>query len=120
MVYINKVLVDIIANNYYTFIEVAKMAFGYYEKKEQNIVLDGYTPISVIANLRTDGKFVPFKAQIFENDERINIDLFARRTVEQINMITFDCYYERENNKCPLTIYYFLKQHIWMIQTPRA
>ena len=93
------------------------MAFGYYEKKEQNITLDGYTPISVIANFRKDGKFMPFKAQIVENDERVTIDLFVRRTTEQANIITFDCYYERGNNKCPLTIYYFLKHHIWMINS---
>ena len=94
------------------------MAFGYYEEKEREVKIDGYTAINVIANFRTDGKFMPFKAQIVENDERITIDLIVKRTVEQVNRIMFDCYYEMGNRECPITIFYFLKHHIWMIQNP--
>lgn len=97
------------------------MAFNYYNlDAEQDTSMDGYVPITVMANFRKDGKFIPMKVQIIEDDERINLDLVVRRSTAHKDRIVYDCYYTRNGVKLPISIIYFIKRHIWVMPSPKA
>lgn len=97
------------------------MAFNYYNlDTDQDISIDGYVPITVMANFRKDGKFIPMKAQIIEEDERITLDLTVRRSADNKDRIVYDCYYTRNGVKLPISIIYFIKRHLWVIPSPKA
>lgn len=97
------------------------MAFNYYNlDPEHDVSMDGYVPITVMANFRKDGKFIPIKAQFVEADERITLDLTVRRSIDQKDKIVYDCYYMRNGVKLPISIIYFIKRHIWVMLSPKA
>lgn len=98
------------------------MQFNYYTNTDpiQDIDDSGYIRVSVMASFKTDGRFIPLKAQVEINNERSTFDVIVARTVENRDFITYHCYYMRDNTRCQIDLLYLVKSHIWVTPSPKA
>ena len=80
----------------------------------QDMEIEGYTKVDVIASFKTDGKFIPLKIRIDIHGERYTYDVVVARHVENKDYVTYHCYYEQSGTRYPIELLYLIKQHIWI------
>lgn len=93
-------------------------AFSYYNSKDNKAAdLNGYIPVSVVANFNTTGKFVPVYMQVDIEGERITYKIDSiRKTDNKFGAVVFYCLIIDGDNRKEVTLYYLVSRSIWAIK----
>ncbi|HAU85140.1 MAG TPA: hypothetical protein DCW90_06455 [Lachnospiraceae bacterium] len=92
-------------------------AFSYYSKTPSVVDISGYTPVSVVANFNTEGKFIPVYVQIEEDYEKITIKIEqVKRAEDKMGVVQFDCTYKDGDYLKNITLYYIISKSTWAIK----
>ena len=78
-----------------------------------------YTPVQILFCCESDGKIIPMRVKISNNDESMetyNIDGITQ-TKELLGRISYRCLITCNNRRQAITLIFYVEAHIWV--TPR-
>lgn len=98
------------------------MQFDYYNNTTpiNDMAIEGYIKVDVIASFKSDGRFIPLKVRIEMNNERNTYDVVVARHIENKDYVTYHCYFDRLGSRYPIDLLYLIKQHIWVTPSHKA